>query len=211
MQGKFITFEGGEGCGKSTQVEYLKTYLQRNRYEYVHCVEPGTTQTGQAIRSLLLHGEDLDPVTETLLFETARASVTSEIIRPTLDQGRIVISDRYFDSTTVYQGIVSGVSLDFITILNRFATGGLSPDLTFLLDPAQEQEDFLLESIFNQHPDRMESKGKAFHKRVYQGYRQLAKKEPERIKVVPYIPNNSEAMHQLVLSHIKPLIKQIRQ
>lgn len=210
MRGRFFTFEGGEGTGKSTQITYLKEYLKRNRYDYLVCREPGGTRAAEIIRATLLHTElqHLDPLSELFLFEAARADVTAKVIVPALDQGKVVISDRYTDSSLVYQGFARGIPLEAITYLNNLATRNLTPDLTILIDidEAQEEEVLALARRQSKTQDRLESENLNFHRRVYSGYRQLAKQHPRRIKVIPYLPNKAEEMHKQILAFIDPLI-----
>src|SRR6516165_9636476 len=137
MTGVFVTFEGMEACGKSTQVKRLKRHLEAAGRNVIAVHEPGFTQIGTAIRHLLLHakqGNAMQAVTELMLFEASRAQLVAEVIRPSLAKGHIVLSDRFYDSTTVYQGIARGLDSTFIRIINEFVVDECKPALTILLD-----------------------------------------------------------------------------
>jgi dTMP kinase len=189
MPGLFVSFEGGEACGKSTQVARLIRKLESLEHQVLSIREPGSTQAGEAIRNLLLHsdqGISLTPAAELLLFGASRAQVVEEVIRPGLNAGKIVVADRFTDSTTVYQGIARGLDLKFIRELEEFACAGLRPAITFLLD-------LDLETIRNRRlrrvrpvngPDRIEELPLEFHRKVREGYLQLAREFPERIQVI---------------------------
>ncbi|MEK6320683.1 MAG: dTMP kinase [Acidobacteriota bacterium] len=187
MRGLFITFEGIDGCGKSTQRELLAQQINQRGFEVVVTREPGGTDIGEGIRQLLISDASVHvaPTTELLLYVAARAQHVAELIRPALEAGRIVISDRYTDSTVAFQGYGRGLDPEIIEKLNRFATGGLVPDLTivFDLDPAQARARLdsrpvggLLGAFDEQHAD--------FHERMRAGYLKLAKDEPSRIHIV---------------------------
>jgi len=163
----FITFEGGEGAGKSTQAAILTERVRTSGREALSLREPGGTPLGERLRDLLLHGEGLSPETELLLFLAARAQLVASVIQPALDRGAIVICDRFSDSTVAYQGYGRGLDLDAVRSLDAFATGGLEPDLTFFLGlsspaglarKAGEEDAFQNEEL-------------AFHERVQAGYR----------------------------------------
>jgi dTMP kinase len=189
MPGLFVSFEGGEACGKSTQVARLIRKLESLGHQALSIREPGSTQAGEAIRNLLLHsdqGISLTPAAELLLFGASRAQLVEEVIRPGLKAGKIVVADRFTDSTTVYQGIARGLELKFIRQLEEFVCAGLRPAITFLLD-------LDLETIRNRRlrrvrpvngPDRIEELPLEFHRKVREGYLQLAREFPERIKVI---------------------------
>jgi dTMP kinase len=189
MPGELITFEGGEGCGKSTQLSRLAGRLRAAGWEAIEVSEPGSTAVGFQIRNLLLHaeaGQELDARTELLLFAASRAQLVQQVIKPALAHGAIVLSDRFTDSTVVYQGVARGIDLAFIESLNRFAADGLRPDLTFLLDldlPTSQAR--LLRRV---RPvglkDRMESLPPSFFEKVREGYLRLARAEPQRFWVI---------------------------
>jgi len=181
MRGKFITIEGPEGSGKSTQSRLLCGHLRREGRKILHTREPGGTKVGEAIRRILLDkkNKDISDSCELLLFLAARAQIVDKVIRPALAKGYIVICDRFHDATVAYQGYGAGIDLKLIDSLKKIATGGLTPDLTILLD-VETREGLRRAGI----KDRMEIKSVRFHKKVRQGYLKIAKKEPRRIKVI---------------------------
>lgn len=177
----FITFEGLDFSGKSTQASLLVEKLRRRGYLVHFLREPGGTTISERIRTLLLdRGHDeMTATTELLLFSASRAQLVAEVIRPALQRGEMVVCDRYCDSTTAYQGYGRGLNLDAVSTINRFATMGTMPALTFLLDiPLEEIERRKIAA--GMAFDRMESAGRAFYERVRQGYRTLADAEPQR-------------------------------
>ncbi|MCX5680139.1 MAG: dTMP kinase [Candidatus Omnitrophica bacterium] len=182
-KGFFITFEGCEGCGKSTHSRLLYDYLERLGYGCVITREPGGTRAGEEIRKILLHsdGIKISDVTELFLFESARAQIVRQIIRPALDKKRIVICDRFSDATLAYQGYGARIPALTIKALDKVATGGIMPDLTFVLDI-----DVLtgLGRAKRKGYDRMEKKALSYHRRVRTGYLAIAAKEPARVKIV---------------------------
>jgi len=181
MRGKFITFEGSEGCGKSTQSKLLAQYLKRKGRKVVYLREPGGVETSEKIRNLLLNPKSkISSEAETLLYMAARAEVVNEIIKPALEKGKIVVCDRFLDSTIAYQGYGLGMDLEFIKSVGKFATYGIKPDLTILLDLPVEKGLKHREAA----KDRIEKRPLAYHYKVRNGYLKLAKQEPKRIKVV---------------------------
>ena len=188
-QGKFITFEGGEGCGKSTQVKRLKAALEAAGVEVLLTREPGGTVLSEEIRRLIKDQDDDPPCdrSELLLFLAARAQLVREVIRPALAAGKWVVSDRFSDSTKAYQGYGRGLPLDVIAAVNDFACEGLRPDLTVLLDVSPETARARMrrrEDATNTSADRIERAGDAFHARLRRGFAEMAAAEPDRIKVV---------------------------
>lgn len=182
-KGVFITFEGCEGCGKSTQVRKLENHLKAQGCEVVSTREPGGTSVAESIRSILLDpgNETLSPVTELLLYEAARAQHVRERILPALEAGKTVLSDRFFDSTTAYQGAGRGLGAEDVVRLHAIATGGLTPDLTIVIDvPAA----LGLARATQGGSDRIEREKIDFHERVRAEFLRLARAEPERIRVV---------------------------
>ena len=182
-RGVFITFEGIEGCGKSTQSKLLYDTLVRQKFACILTREPGGTTLGEKIRGLLLHsdGIKISDSAELFLFEAARSQIVKEVISPALKAGKIVICDRFSDATFSYQGCGGKIPLEIIKTLDHAATGVLKPDLTILLDV-----DTLtgLRRAKLKGIDRMESKDLAYHNRVRSGYLDLARRYPDRIRVI---------------------------
>jgi dTMP kinase len=182
----FITFEGSEGSGKSTQAERLAARLQRCGVPYILTREPGGTSIGESIRELLQfapHNSNMTAETELLLFEASRSQLVREVIKPALERGVCVIADRFADSTTVYQGAARKLDRQVIESLNAFAVGDCVPDITFVLDV----DAATAESRMQREPrkaDRMEQQPADFYERVREGYRDLAMHAPKRIVVV---------------------------
>jgi dTMP kinase len=188
-RGAFITFEGSEGCGKSTQVKRLAARLERAGLPTLITREPGGTAIGEKIRDLLQFAPEsfgMTPETEVLLFAASRAQLVRETIQPALERGAIVISDRFFDSTTVYQGVARKLSPEIVDALNAFAVGNARPDLTFILDidVATGRNRMLRRVRPVAVKDRMEEEPIEFHERVCQGYRELAQREPNRFVLI---------------------------
>ena len=188
-KGKFITFEGGEGCGKSTQVQRLKAALERKGISVLLTREPGGTRLAELIRSLLKDEAEDPPCdrAELLLFLAARAQLVKNVIRPALEAGTWVISDRFSDSTLAYQGYGRGLSLDVISAANDFACEGLKPDRTILLDvdPVTSRARMRgREASTNTKADRIERAGDDFHARLRKGFLELAAAEPSRIVTI---------------------------
>jgi dTMP kinase len=182
-KGFFITFEGIEGCGKSTQSRLLYGHLRARGYDCVYTREPGGTRCGEKIREILLHGKGMriSDMAETFLFEAARSQIVDEIICPALAAKRIVICDRYSDATVCYQGYGGKVPLNIIRSLDAAATSGLKPDLTILLDIDVKTG---LKRARKKGLDRMEAKRTSYHNAVRSGYLRLAEKNPARIRVI---------------------------
>ena len=185
-QGVLITFEGCDGGGKTTQLRLLAERLKQTKRAFLKLREPGGTDIGEVVRSILLQKKHsaLCAETELLLFEAARAQLVHEIICPALHEGKIVLCDRFMDSTTAYQGFGRHLSSEAIKVMNAFATGGVFPNMTFLLDVSQEvSRQRVLQRTFG-GLDRMEDEEQAFGVRVREGYLRLAEAHPERIVVV---------------------------
>lgn len=184
--GFFITFEGSEGCGKSTQISLLAEKLRHAGREPLLIREPGGTRAGESIRHLLQHapeGENLVPEAELLLFAASRAQLVREKIQPALEAGRVVICDRFLDSTTVYQGVARRIPAEDTARINAFAVGDCLPDVTFLLD--LERETSLARMRNEQRElDRIERESEEFFAAVRSGYLDLAKKNPGRIVIL---------------------------
>ena len=188
-RGLFITFEGSEGCGKSTQVERLARRLGHLGNPPLITREPGGTPIGETIRDLLKFAPEsaaMVPETEVLLFEASRSQLVREVIRPALARGEIVIADRFFDSTTVYQGVARHLDPRVVQQLNEFAVGDCKPDVTFVLklDPATARERMIKRVQSTDKLDRMEREPLEFYERVCAGYVDLACREPKRIHLI---------------------------
>lgn len=180
-KGYFITFEGADGCGKTTQSELIQKYLEDKGYEVVWTREPGSKGLGQNIRQLLLHYDgDVAPMCEAFLFLADRAQHVEHLIKPAVESGKIVICDRHTDSTIAYQGYGRGEDIEQLKYLNNLATGTTKPDLTFVFDVSTE----VAQKRVGDEKDRMESAGVEFHKKVRRGYLEIAKEEPQRVKIV---------------------------
>jgi len=183
--GKFITFEGPEGSGKSTHIRLLKAFLEARGVEVVLTREPGGTPLGESVRNLLQHDQHDAPVAraEVLLFLACRAQHVARLIRPALEAGKWVLCDRFDDSTMAYQGYARGFDLALLGSVNDFAVDGLRPDLTVLLDVPPETSRARL-AARQAAPDRIEREQDAFHVRVRDGFLDLARNAPERFVVV---------------------------
>ena len=181
--GCFITFEGIDGCGKSTQIQYLTDYLNERGIDYLLLREPGGTVIGENIRNILLDKKNtgMTDMTELLLFEAARAQIVAEVIVPAVESGKVVICDRFFDSTAAYQGYAKNMGSDVVDTLNRLATGGFAPDVTFLLDITVE--DALSRRVARGEEDRIEKLGMEFQRKVRDGYLELAKSFSRIVKI----------------------------
>jgi dTMP kinase len=179
----FITFEGPDGSGKTTQARMLAEYLQARGISVVYTREPGGTAISEQIRKVILstRNQAMRNETEVLLFSAARAQIVAELIRPALAEGKIVICDRYYDSTLAYQGYGLGLDLDALRAITQFATRGLVPDLTFYVDVPAEVG---LERRHQGETNRLDQKNVDYHARVRKGYLELAKAEPNRFVVI---------------------------
>lgn len=189
-KGLFITFEGCDGCGKTTQIELLNKYLSDKGYKTLLTREPGAKGLGEKLREILLNYDgDVSPTCESFLFLADRAQHVDCIIKPALEDGKIILCDRHTDSTVAYQGYGRGLNLDRIHQLNTIATSGLKPDLTIVLDVDVETS---MKRV-GKEKDRMESAGIEFFKRVRQGFLEIAKNEPQRVKVI----NSSDTIENI--------------
>ncbi len=191
--GLFITFEGSEGCGKSTQIRRIAEKLRADGREVISLREPGGTPIGEQIRNLLQYDDDASAMTseaELLLFAASRAQLVREVIRPALERGAVVLCDRFFDSTTVYQGVARALPAAEVAAINVFAVGSTLPDLTLLLD-LDAAEGRLRASLRKGPVDRMEQEGGEFYEAVRRGYLELAQKNPSRFVVIDASPDES--------------------
>lgn len=191
MTGIFITFEGPEGSGKTTQAKLLKDYLEKNGYQVLYTREPGGTSIGKKIRALLLSPEnrEMREKTELFLYAADRSQHVEEVIRPALLEGKVVLCDRFIDSTVAYQGYGRCLDMQTIVELNKQATGGLKPDLTILLDidagsGLGRALSICKDGLEEGAGDRIEQEKEEFHQKVRNGFLRLTQKEPERVKIV---------------------------
>jgi dTMP kinase len=206
VAGLFITFEGTEGCGKSTQIKALAARLQRAGQQVLQTREPGGTPLGEAVRNLLQHdqaGEGMSPEAELLLFTASRAQLTRERILPAIAQGEIVLCDRFMDSTTVYQGVARQIDAEAVATINRFAVGEARPDLTILIDLSPEVGMARVHARSNGQLDRMEQEAIEFFQAVRAGYLKLAESEPQRFLVLDGTAS-VEALEQQIWAAVQP-------
>ncbi len=182
----FITFEGPEGSGKTTQLQALRGHLEARGFHVYAPREPGGTRIGDLVRDIVLNPEhtEMQPAAEILLFSAARAQLVGQEIRPRLAQGQIVLCDRYADSTLAYQGYGLGLDLQTLRVITAFATGGLQPDLTFLLDVPVEVGLARKRGQAANEWNRMERRQREYHERVRAGYREMAQAEPARWRIL---------------------------
>ncbi len=185
--GKLISFEGSEGSGKSTQISLLAARFEKAGREVVTTREPGGTEIGEQIRNIIVHnskGDEMCAETELLLFTAARAQVVREVIAPALVRGAVVLSDRFLDSSTVYQGIGRNLAADPVSQINRFAVGNVMPDLTLVIDVPTEIGLARIRQRASDLPDRMERENIDFYKKIREGYLVLARGMPARFVVI---------------------------
>jgi len=216
--GKFITLEGIDGCGKTTQAELLENFLREKGYDVLRSREPGGDPYSELLRKVLKFKDERDQITgvedtkvskraELFSFLAARANYIDYILKPALEtEDKIVISDRFIDSTYAYQGYGNRHNLRLITIANRYATEGLRPDITFLIDIDPEKG---LENVKGKK-DTFELRGPSYIKDVRNGYLKLQRLDPQRIKLIPYLPGNPEKMHELIREHAIDVLSTIR-
>lgn len=184
-RGVFVTFEGGDGVGKSTHIRYAANELRRAGREVVCLREPGGTGIGESLRAMVLDPDngEISSEAELLMYEAARAQLVREVIRPALERGAVVLCDRFSDSTIAYQAYGRGLPLDFVRRANAFATGGIVPDRTILLVLGNTRKS-LARATGAGAGDRMEQAGEVFHSRVNRAFLKLAKRDPKRIRIV---------------------------
>lgn len=181
VEGIFITMEGPDGSGKTTQIELLKTYLESKGYDIIITREPGGTVISEAIRAIILNKEyqEMSHMTELLLYASARSQLVNQVIKPALAEGKAVICDRFVESSAVYQGIGRGLGVSTVYEVNNYALGDVRPKLTIFMD--LDADEGIKRKENQAELDRMEMEDLSFHKRVVEGYRQLAQLYPERI------------------------------
>lgn len=200
-KGLFITFEGADGCGKTTQLNLLAEFLRKKGLDVVITREPGSKGLGEKIREILLSYEgEVSSNCEAFLFLADRAQHIDLLVKPAIEAGKIVLCDRHTDSTIAYQGYGRGVDLERIKLLNFLATSGVVPDLTFIFDIDVETS----MSRVGKNKDRMESAGVEFHEKVRNGYLEIAKAEPDRVKVI-----SSKDSIENIFEQVKELIEKI--
>jgi dTMP kinase len=203
----FITFEGIEGAGKTTQIKRLHAFLINNGYESIITREPGGTRIGGYIRSILLDSQnnDMEPLTELLLYTADRAQHIHEIIKPALSSNKTILCDRYFDATLVYQGVTRGINTELIKKLHEIIFDNLKPDVTFLLDLAPEiglqraWKDINNGSRKN-HETRFENENAVFHEKIRAGYLELAHSEPGRFRIIDASKDQDHVYHDIIES-----------
>ena len=194
-KGLFVTFEGIDGCGKTTQMKLLAEYLTNHGYDVVITREPGAKGLGEKIRDILLHYDgEVSSKAESFLFLADRAQHIDKLVNPSVKEGKIVLCDRHTDSTIAYQGYGRGVDIEQLNVLNSLAVGNRVPDLTFVFDIDVETS----MSRVGSEMDRMEASGKEFFNKVRQGYLDIAASEPERVKVIDAKRSVSEISREVV-------------
>lgn len=206
MSGLFITMEGTDGAGKTTQINLLKDYLIQKGYK-VNCVrEPGGTPIGEKIREIIIDksNTEMTQMTEAMLYAAARAQLVEQVILPALKDGQVVICDRFLDSSLVYQGYARGMGERRIRNLNRYAVEDLVPDITFFL--RLKPEDGLKRKQAQAELDRIEQENFGFHQRVYDGYVSLARRNRDRIKMIDALKPPQE-IHSIITAHVDKLFR----
>ena len=195
--GIFITMEGPDGAGKSTKIDLLRGYLLERGYDIIVCREPGGTVISEAIREVILNKDykNMGHMTELLLYAAARAQLVEEVIQPALEEGKVVICDRFIESSAVYQGIARGMGIDLVYEINQFAVGSTMPDITILLDI--DAETGIGRKKKQAELDRMESEKLEFHKKVVEGYRLLAERDKNRMVKIDG-RNSIEEIHRQI-------------
>lgn len=206
MKGILISIEGPDGAGKSTQIALLQQYLEEKGYESLLTREPGGTEISEKIRSLILDKANIKmgAVTEMLLYAAARAQLVYEVIEPALQEGKVIICDRYVDSSVVYQGIARELGIDTVYQVNEYAIGGIWPDLTIHLD--LEAKEGMRRKKKQTELDRMELETIEFHEKVCEGYRTLAKRDPERMKTIDAMQSIEEIQEE-IRKYLNEIIK----
>ena len=204
-RGVLITFEGCEGCGKTTQISFLSENLQKAQKEIVVTREPGGTQSGEKIRHVLIEcsdSEQMCPETELLLFTASRAQLVREVIVPSLRAGKFILCDRFLDSTTVYQGMARQLADEPVRTINKFAVGNLMPDLTIVIDIPADESLVRVQRRATSFPDRMERESIDFYSAVREGYLWLAKQYPNRFILVDGLLE-AKALSEVIWQKVK--------
>ncbi|MBI45285.1 MAG: dTMP kinase [Candidatus Marinimicrobia bacterium] len=202
---KFITFEGIDGCGKTTQINLLSKYLDSKKQDNVIVREPGGTKISEKIRAILLDkGNDINSYTETLLFLSSRSQLVNEIIKKNIEQNKFVLCDRFTDSTLAYQGYGRGLNIQLLNDLNNFATQNISPDLTFVLDINLSESN---KRINKRNIDRMEQSGKEFLNKVKIGYQKISNIDKDRYIFIDCCGKDIDSIHFSIVKSINERYK----
>ena len=209
-KGLLISFEGGEACGKGTQIKKIKQYFEDNNIDYLITREPGGTEVGEQLRNLLLHSKaDMSSEVEFLIFSASRRQIVEKVIAPALAEGKVVVLDRFYDSSYAYQGYAGNIKIEDIKAITDFAIAGYETDLTFLLDVDYDEAMRRKMSDENlKNLDRMESKGREYHEKVRAGYLQLAKDNPQRIFVVDAL-QTQDAVFECIKNRLEEELKKM--
>lgn len=207
MSGLFITMEGTDGAGKTTQIKLLEGYLVDKGFQVVCTRDPGGNDISEKIREIIIDKDNvkMSDMTETLLYAAARAQLVEEVIEPALKEGAIVICDRFVDSNVVYQGIARGVGEKIVKSINRHAVNGLEPDITFFIK--LKPEDGIARKKKQAELDRMEAQEFYFHKKVYDGFMKIARRNKDRIKIVDGL-KSIENIHCEIVEGVDRLIEE---
>lgn len=208
LKGIFITLEGNEGCGKSTQIKQLEAFLKERGFRVHSTREPGGTEIGNDIRRVLLDpaNKDMSPICEVFLYMASRAQLVRDVILPKLEEGYVVLCDRWLDATIAYQGAAGGVDVKWIKALGEKTTGALKPDISLYLD--LDIKVGLERATSHKKADRMEKKDLAFHEKVRQGFLRIAKEEPRRFKRLAIKASDSEAaVHEMIKGALRDVIR----
>ena len=209
-KGLLISFEGGEACGKGTQIKKIKQYFEDNNIGYLITREPGGTEVGEQLRNLLLHSKaDMSSEVEFLIFSASRRQIVEKVIAPALAEGKVVVLDRFYDSSYAYQGYAGNIKIEDIKAITDFAIAGYETDLTFLLDVDYDEAMRRKMSDENlKNLDRMESKGREYHENVRAGYLQHAKDNPQRIFVVDAL-QTQDAVFECIKNRLEEELKKM--
>lgn len=209
-KGLLISFEGGEACGKGTQIKKIKQYFEDNNIDYLITREPGGTEVGEQLRNLLLHSKaDMSSEVEFLIFSASRRQIVEKVIAPALAEGKVVVLDRFYDSSYAYQGYAGNIKIEDVKAITDFAIAGYETDLTFLLDVDYDEAMRRKMSDENlKNLDRMESKGREYHENVRAGYLQLAKDNPQRIFVVDAL-QTQDAVFECIKNRLEEELKKM--
>lgn len=212
LRGLFITFEGGEGAGKTTHASFLANALREHGHEVVCLREPGGTTVGEQLRAIVLDpaNTQIGIHTELLIYEAARAQIVTEVIKPALERGAIVLCDRFADSTIAYQVYGRGLPLDQVNRANEFACQGIWPDRTILMTTGSTALKGLSRATLHHEADRLELEGAAFHERVNAGFRRIAEEDPQRVRVVESAQAKSQTS-RLIFEQLADLFPWMRE